>query len=92
MYRQGSKDYKYHLKHYGHPSEFGYKDIIELWKAENFDADALIKMYKDMGAKFFVTMGVHHDNVDLWDSTYNSWNTVNHGPHMDIVRRVEKCL
>lgn len=85
MYRQGSKDYKYHLKHYGHPSEFGYKDIIELWKAENFDADALIKMYKDMGAKFFVTMGVHHDSVDLWDSTYNSWNTVNHGPHMDIV-------
>lgn len=85
MYIEGSHDYKYHLKHYGHPSQFGYKDIVELWKAEKFDPDKLMRMYKNMGAKFFVTIGVHHDNVDLWDSTYNSWNTVNHGPHMDIV-------
>lgn len=85
MYIEGSRDYKYHRKHYGHPSEFGYKDIVELWKAEKFDPDRLVKMYKDMGARFFVTIGVHHDNIDLWDSTYNSWNTVNHGPHKDIV-------
>lgn len=90
MYIQGSRDYKYHLKHYGHPSQVGYKDIVEQWRAENFDPDALMQMYKDMGAKFFVTMGVHHDNVDLWDSTYNSWNTVNHGPHMDIVGEWKK--
>ena len=32
MYEQGSKHYKYHLGHYGHPSQFGYKDIIPLWK------------------------------------------------------------
>ena len=85
MYREGSRDYKYHVRHYGHPSEFGYKDVVELWKAEKFDPDKLMKMYKDMGARFFVTMGVHHDNIDLWDSTHHSWNTVNHGPHMDIV-------
>lgn len=85
MYIEGSRDYKYHRKHYGHPSEVGYKDIVELWKAEKFDPDRLVKMYKDMGARFFVTIGVHHDNIDLWDSTYNSWNTVNHGPHKDIV-------
>jgi len=29
-----SLDNKYHLAHYGHPSQFGYKDIIPLWKAE----------------------------------------------------------
>src|SRR5512133_1646890 len=27
-----SKEYLYHLEHYGHPSRFGYKDIIPLWK------------------------------------------------------------
>lgn len=34
IYLEGNADYKYHLEHYGHPSEFGYKDIIPLWKAE----------------------------------------------------------
>ncbi|NMC39317.1 MAG: alpha-L-fucosidase, partial [Bacteroidales bacterium] len=28
-----SREYLYHLEHYGHPSKFGYKDIIPLWKA-----------------------------------------------------------
>lgn len=46
MYIQDSQDYKYHLKHYGHPSQVGYKDIADRWKAENFDPDALMQMYK----------------------------------------------
>ena len=41
LYEEGSEDYEYHLKHYGHPSEFGYKDFIPMWKAEKFDPDAL---------------------------------------------------
>lgn len=86
MYLEGNKVYKFHRKHYGHPSEFGYKDIIKLFTARNFDADKLMKIYKDMGAKFFVTMGVHHDNYDMWDSKYHSWNSVNYGPHRDIVK------
>jgi len=31
------------------------------WKAEKFDADALIKLYKDAGAKYFAFMVNHHD-------------------------------
>jgi alpha-L-fucosidase len=34
LYQQGSGNNKYHVKTYGHPSKFGYKDIIPLWKAE----------------------------------------------------------
>ena len=34
MYIEGSKQYKYHLEKYGHPSKFGFKDIIPTWKAE----------------------------------------------------------
>lgn len=30
MYQEGSTTYKYHVEHYGHPSKFGYKDIIPL--------------------------------------------------------------
>ncbi len=84
MYEEGSACYRYHLEHYGHPSEFGYKDIIELWKAEHFDPEYLMGLYHKMGARFFVSMGVHHDNFDLWDSRYHSWNAVKHGPKRDI--------
>src|ERR1051325_3605664 len=45
MYIQGQKQYKYHVEHYGHPSKFGYKDTIPLWKAEKFDADYLLGLY-----------------------------------------------
>lgn len=85
MYLQGDGAYNYHVKTYGHPSEFGYKDIIPLWKAENWDPDTLMSLYKKAGAKYFVSMAVHHDNFDLWDSTYHRWNAVKMGPQRDIV-------
>lgn len=85
MYMQGEKQYDYHVKTYGHPSKFGFKDTIPAWKAEKFDADYLMGLYKKAGAKYFMSMGVHHDNFDLWDSKFNRWNAVNMGPRKDIV-------
>ena len=85
IYEPGNKHYKYHLEHYGHPSEFGYKDIIPLWKAEKWDPDRLMSLYKKAGAKYFVSMGSHHDNFFLWNSKLHRWNAVNMGPHRDVV-------
>ena len=85
MYQEDSEAYQYHLTHYGHPSIFGYKDIIQLWHAERLDTDHLMRLYKDAGARYFVALGVHHDNFDNWDSKYHAWNSVNYGPHKDIV-------
>ncbi|MGH2271762.1 alpha-L-fucosidase [Anaerohalosphaeraceae bacterium U12dextr] len=85
MYLQGDGAYNFHVKTYGHPSEFGYKDIIPLWKAEKWDPDYLMSLYKKAGAKYFVSMAVHHDNFDLWNSTYHRWNAVKMGPQRDIV-------
>ena len=85
MYRQGERQYKHHLETYGHPSKHGYKDIIPLWKAEKFDPDHLMSLYVKAGSKYFVSMGVHHDNFDLWNSKYHRWNAVNMGPMRDIV-------
>jgi len=85
MYQEGSSGYKYHLEHYGHPSVFGYKDIIPLWKAERWDPDKLMELYKKVGAKYFVSMGTHHDNFFLWDSKIHKWNAVNMGPKKDVL-------
>ena len=85
MYFEGHRAYKYHVKHYGHPSKFGYKDIIQLWKAEKFNADDLVALFKEAGAKYFTPVAVHHDNFDLWNSKYTRWNAVNMGPKRDII-------
>ena len=85
MYIEGHRQYKYHLQKYGHPSKFGFKDIIPTWKAEKFDPEHLMDLYKKAGAKYFVSMGVHHDNFDLWNSRHNPWNSVKMGPKKDIV-------
>jgi alpha-L-fucosidase len=85
MYLEGSRDYEYHVKHYGHPSQFGYKDICNLWKVERWDPDALIQLYKKAGAKYFVSLGNHHDGFDCWNSRHQPWNAVNVGPKKDVV-------
>jgi alpha-L-fucosidase len=85
MYVPGHPHYAYHKKNYGHPTEFGYKDIIPLWKAEKFDPEALMDKYAAAGAKYFVSMGVHHDNFDLWSSKHHRWNAAAMGPKRDIV-------
>jgi alpha-L-fucosidase len=85
MYQEKDPAYKYHVEHYGHPSVFGYKDIIPLWKAEKWDPDKLMALYKKTGAKYFVSMGTHHDNFFLWNSKIHKWNAVNMGPKKDVV-------
>jgi alpha-L-fucosidase len=80
-----SREYLYHLEHYGHPSEFGFKDIIPLWKAERWEPEKLMALYKRVGAKYFVSMATHHDNFFLWNSRIHRWNSVNMGPMKDVV-------
>ena len=85
MYIQGTPQYEFHVKTFGHPSQFGYKDICHLWKAERWDPEALIKLYKSAGAAYFVALATHHDNFDCWNSKYQPWNSVQVGPKRDIV-------
>lgn len=85
LYFEGSDKYKHHVKNYGHPSEVGFKDILPLFKAENWNPDELIAYYKSIGAQYFFALGNHHDNFDLWDSQYQEWNSVNIGPKRDIL-------
>ncbi len=84
MYIQGSQQYNYHLRHYGHPSQFGYKDLCALWKAENFDPEGLMDLYVKAGAKYFVAQAMHHDHYFNYDSKLNRFNSVQVGPGKDI--------
>lgn len=86
MYQEGSGQYKFHLKKYGHPSVFGFKDVINEWKAENWNPEELVALYKSAGAQYFMALANHHDNLDLYKSRYQkSWNSTKVGPRKDVV-------
>ncbi|KEQ29567.1 alpha-L-fucosidase [Pedobacter antarcticus 4BY] len=85
MYEEGSEQYKYHCDKYGHPSEFGFKDVINEWNAERWDPEYLVGLYKKAGAKYFMALANHHDNLDLYDSEHQKWNSTNVGPKKDLM-------
>ncbi len=91
MYETGSGNYKSHLAEYGHPSTNGFKDVIHQWKAEKFAPDELLKFYKKTGAKYFMALANHHDNLDLYNSKFQSWNSVALGPKKDLIGGWEKA-
>src|SRR4029077_16571343 len=64
MYIQGHPQYQYHVANYGHPSKFGFMEIDHLWSANEWEPEALMKMYVKAGAKYFVSLANHHDNFD----------------------------
>ncbi len=90
MYVEGSKQYKFNLAQFGHPSEYGYKDICHNWVIDRWNPAELMDLFVEMGARYFMAMGVHHDNFDCWNSAYQPWNSVNVGPKVDIVGTWEK--
>jgi alpha-L-fucosidase len=84
LYLEGGAQNKFHVEHYGHPSNIGFKDIIPLWKAERWEPERLMSLYQKAGAKYFCMIAMHHDNFDCWDSKFQRWNSVNMGPKRDI--------
>ena len=90
IYQEGSAQYRYHTNHFGYPSEYGYKDIAHNWVIDHWNPEELMNLYVEMGARYFMAMGAHHDNFDCYDSKYQPWNSVNVGPKVDIVGTWEK--
>lgn len=90
MYIEGSPQYEFHRKHFGHPSEYGYKDICRNWVIDRWNPEELMSLYIEMGARYFMAMGCHHDNFDCFDSKYQPWNSVRVGPKVDVVGTWEK--
>ncbi len=77
MYIEGMPQYEYHLKRFGPQSKIGYKDLISLYTADKWDPEHLMDLYQRAGAKYFFSMGVHHDTATIsGDSKYQPrWET-----------------
>lgn len=88
----GTQFYDYHVKTYGKPDKFGYKDFIPMFKGEKFNADEWADLFKRSGAKFAGPVAEHADGFSMWDSQLNEWNAKKMGPKRDIVGELEAAI
>ena len=86
MYYEGSGQYNWHVSHFGNPKDFGLKELCNAWKADQWNPQELVSLYKSVGARYFMALGNHHDNFDNWNSPYQEWNSVNVGPKKDLIK------
>jgi alpha-L-fucosidase len=92
MYRPGTEQYEYHLKTYGGPEKFGYKDFIPMFTAEKFDPDEWAELFKNSGAQYAGPVAEHHDGFPMWDTQFGDWSAAKMGPKRDVVGLLEKAI
>jgi alpha-L-fucosidase len=83
MYAKGSPTYQHQLQTYGPNST--YDDFIPQFTARKFNPRALVETIKDAGARYFVFVAKHHDGFSLFRTTRSHRNSVDMGPHKDLV-------
>lgn len=91
MYDPAFDAYEHHLKTYGKHTEFGYKDFIPMLKAQNFDADRWIRIFKDAGAQYVIPVAEHHDGFQMYETELSDYNAVDMGPHRNILLELKNA-
>ena len=92
MYIQDSKVFEHHRKTYGEQKDFGYKDFIPLFKAEQFDAEKWAELFARSGAKYVVPVAEHHDGFQMYRSDISHWNAYEMGPKRDVLGELSESL
>ncbi len=92
MYRAGTPQHDHHVKTYGPPSEFGYKDFIPMFTGARFDPDEWAELFKSAGARFAGPVGEHHDGFTMWETQLTEWNAARMGPKRDVVGALERAI
>ena len=49
-------------------------------------------LFEKAGARFAGPVAEHHDGFSMWDSDVTPWNTMDKGPHRDILGELEKAV
>ena len=92
MYMQGSKEFDHHRKTYGEHKDFGYKDFIPMFQAENFNAEEWADLFKDAGAQYVIPVAEHHDGFQMYKSEISHWNAYEMGPKRDVLGELSNAF
>lgn len=87
---EGSPAKEHHIKNF---KDCPYDDLLDMWRAEKFDADAWAQLFAHSGAQYIVPLSKHHDGITLWDAPgTGTRNTVHRGPKMDIMQKIADAV
>ncbi len=92
MYRSGSDEFKHHREHFGPQADFGYKDFIPQFKAQQFDARQWAELFQAAGAKYIVPVAEHHDGFPMYDSDCTEWSAAKRGPRRDVLGELSAAV
>ena len=92
MYIRGSREYLHHIRTYGAHKNFGYKDFIPMFKAENYDSNEWAELFKNAGAQYVVPVAEHHDGFQMYKSDISHWNAFEMGPKKDTLGMLTKSV
>jgi len=92
MYKPDSREFDFHVKTFGPQDQFGYKDLIPMFKAENFDPVAWAALFREAGAKFVVPVAEHHDGFAMYECSFTRWNAVRMGPKRDLIGELSTAV
>jgi len=79
----GTPTWEHHLETYG--ADVTYDDLFPKLTASKYDPDAWARLFKDVGAKYFILTTKHHDGFALWCSKTSHRNACDMGPKRDLV-------
>lgn len=82
--------YEHHMKTYG--KDFKYTDFADLWKAENWNPENWVDLFRQAGAKYVVLVTKHHDGFCLFPTKYTEFNSMNRGPMRNITGELCKAV
>jgi alpha-L-fucosidase len=92
MYRPGDPAYQDFTNRFGSFDKGdGYKDFIPSFRAQKFDPQDWIKLFKQAGAKYVIPIAEHHDGFSMYDSDLSDWTVVRMGPHRDVLADLAKA-
>ncbi|MBV6395769.1 MAG: hypothetical protein HFACDABA_01351 [Anaerolineales bacterium] len=90
MYLKDSAVCQYHHQTYG--EDFGYKDFIPQFKAENFNPVEWADLFRKAGARYVVPVAEHHDGFPMYSTQLTRWNAAVMGPRRDIIAELGEAV
>jgi len=89
---RGVNPFQHHIKTFGPQKEFGYKDFIPMFKAENYDPAAWAALFEEAGARYVVPVAEHHDGFSMYANSYTKWDASEMGPGRDLLAGLEQAV
>ena len=69
-----------------------YRENIQVFNPQKFDAAAVVKLAKEAGMKYITFTTRHHDNFSMFDTKYSDWNIMNTPYGKDVLKQLaDEC-